>query len=137
MTNPAPGGGISTPATLTVTTPTPTPVITQVSPTTFYTGSQSNTIGVLGGNLSADSVIQWNGTPLATTYSSSLNGVGYLSAVVPSTLFASPGTATVTAATPTATPPTSNALTVTISNPPAPTLTSLYPSADQSIPQPR
>jgi trimeric autotransporter adhesin len=128
--NPTPGGGTSSAAPLTVlipvTPPTPvlTPVINEVFPNQFLTGSQSSTITVFGTNLNSGSVVQWNGTPLATT-----NFGLSLSAVVPSTLLTTAGTANITVTNSGATPPTSQAVTVTISNPPSPTLTSLSPNA--------
>jgi uncharacterized repeat protein (TIGR01451 family) len=127
--NATPGGGTSAAATLTVSTPTPTPAITSVSPTQFFIGTQANTIGVYGTNLSSSSVVQWNGTALTTTLMSTYTGAAYLSAVIPATLLTSPGTANITVVNSTANLSTSNAVAVTISNPPAPTLTYISPSA--------
>lgn len=125
--NPTPGGGTSTAASLSVVAALPQPRITSVSPSTVYVGSADTAITVYGANLSANSSIEWNGVPLATTYFS-----GYFSdlvATVPAADFASTGTASVTVVTPGANPPTSNQLSVTLVNPPAPTLTGLSPNA--------
>jgi hypothetical protein len=53
----------------------------------------------------------------------------FITAAVPASLLATVGTATITVNSTTATPALSNAVTVTIANPPAPTLTSLYPNS--------
>jgi uncharacterized repeat protein (TIGR01451 family) len=124
VSNATTSGGSSTPATLTVTNAT-TPVITSVYPTQFTVGLGGGYLGIFGSNFNANSVVQWNGTALATTDTSG----SYLSAVVPASFAATVGTANITVVNSTATPPTSNAVTVSIVNPPAPTLTSIYPSS--------
>ncbi len=144
VTNPAPGGGTSPIAYLSVGQPLTTPVITAVSPTTFIVGSPATTITVTGtgfvpnGNsttlasTSTLSVVQWNGVNLPTNYSFSFNGTTTpsveLIATVPASDLTATGTASITVNTPNASPSTSNAVTVTISNPPVPTLTGLSPS---------
>jgi trimeric autotransporter adhesin len=136
---PAPGGGTLRGTFLDILPPTPTPVITQVSPTQFTVGSGATTITVYGTNLvpaltfpvipSSFSVL-WNGTALtAQEWGSPGYGAEFITAVVPASLLASKGTATITVSSATSTPSTSNALTVTIGNPPPPTLTSLSPNA--------
>ncbi len=130
VANPAPVGGTSTITYVTVATPTPTPVITQVSPTQFLVGSPTSYLSVYGTGLTTLTTIQWNGTTLAGPYSyyNYSTGIGYTTYVyvaVPATLTATVGTATVTATTPTAVQPLSNALSVSITNPPVPTLTSI------------
>ena len=127
--NPTPGGGTSTALSLGVVAATlPGPQITLVSPSTIYTGSPNTAIAVGGTGFTANSVIQWNGTPLQTAL---ITGYGYidLTATVPAADLTSAGTASVTVETPGASPSTSNAVSVTIANPPAPTLTSMYPNA--------
>jgi hypothetical protein len=131
VVNAAPGGGTSPAATLTLAAPTPTPVLTQVSPTSFLAGSAVSEIYVYGSNLTAQSVIQWNGTALSTGYGTIYSGAGYtyyLAATVPANLLTTVGTASITVSAPTA-PALSNALPVSIVNPPAPTLTSVSPSS--------
>jgi hypothetical protein len=127
VTNPTPGGGTSPVASFTVAVPGSTPVITSVSPSSIIAGSPDTVISIGGAGFLPTSVVQWNGVPLVTFYSTGNFGV-FLGATVPAADLASPGTASVTVSTPTATPPLSNASPVTIINPPAPTLTSIYPS---------
>jgi trimeric autotransporter adhesin len=124
-TNPAPGGGISAVANLTVSAPTPTPVISSVSPNSFIAGSAETSINIVGTSFTSSSIVDWNGSPLVT----SLYYGGELTATVPEADLTTAGTASVTVNTPTATPSLSNAVTVSITNPPAPTLTSIYPTA--------
>ena len=50
-----------------------------VTPNSAAVGSPGTTITIYGAGFFADSVVQWNGTPLATTY----NGTNSLTAVVP------------------------------------------------------
>lgn len=126
VTNPAPGGGTSPVANLTIALLTPTPVITSVTPNPLIAGSSDTFISVAGTGFTSNSVVLWNGSPL-------ISGISYypassIYATVPAADLTTAGTASVTVKTPTANPSLSNALTVNITNPPAPTLTSLYPS---------
>ena len=138
-TNPTPGGGTSLARTLPVAAPTPTPVISSVSPSSLIVGSPDTQITVSGTNLFPASttgftsvsatVAQWNGTPLVTTgYGSIGANTEYIIATVPASLLAATGTATITVNSPSALNPLSNALTVSIGNPPVPTLTSISPN---------
>ncbi len=133
VVNPAPGGGMSPVAALGVTASASyTPVITSVSPTSFTAGPSDTYISVYGLNLTAASTIQWNGTALMTQFGTAYNGYGsstYLLGNVPASLVSTAGSATVTVYNSTASVPLSNSLTVTIVNPPAPTLTSISPSS--------
>lgn len=91
-------------------------------------------LNVYGTGLTTSSTIQWNGTTLPGPFSYGYGYSGtatqiYVIASVPATLLATAGTASVTATTPTAVQPVSNALPVSIVNPPAPTLTAISPSA--------
>ena len=124
VTNPAPGGGTSTPASLAVNLPTPTPVLQSLSPAQFILGSPDSLLLVSGLNFTNKSVVQWNGNPLATSYSASTR----LYATVPGTLLGAVGSANITVSAPTATPSTSNALPLTIVPPPAPTINSVSPN---------
>jgi hypothetical protein len=126
VTNPTPGGGTSPSASLTVAPPSQTPVITTVTPNSFLAGSPDSSITVNGTGFTQSSVVQWNGIALNTTYFYYYSP--YLYAVVPAADLATAGSANITVITPTATPSTSNAVAVAITNPPAPTLTSIYPS---------
>ena len=143
VVNPAPGGGTSRSLALRVAAATATPVITTLSPSSFVAGSSDSTIAVYGSNLFSGSLtlgsnapviygtVLWNGTALTTSlYSSYFNNVptSYLVATVPAALLAKTGTASVTVTSLTSTPALSNALSVSITNPPAPTLTSISPN---------
>ena len=120
--NPSPGGGTSF-AFLPVAAQTATPVISSVSPTQFVRGSGTGYLQVLGSGITENSVVQWNGTPLSTSYSP-----GFLLVTIPETLLAESGTASITVISATATPPLSNAISVSIVDPPVPALTSISPS---------
>ncbi len=143
VVNPSPGGGTTRSQTLTVLPQTPTPVITQVQPTQFYVQEGAATIEVIGTNLFsqistgpytyetfATSTVFWNGTALSTqSYGSYSSTSEYIFATVPAGLLSSAGPATITVSSATSTPAVSNALTVTVSNPPVPTLTSIAPDS--------
>ena len=128
VVNPAPGGGTSSAATLTVAGAIPTPVITQLYPTSLTVGSPATTLYVSGSNLASTQTVQWNGSPLVSALFTDNYGDVYLSANVPANLLASAGTVQVIVLSPTSTPILSNALPITIGNPPAPTLSAISPS---------
>ncbi|HVG26932.1 MAG TPA: IPT/TIG domain-containing protein, partial [Acidobacteriaceae bacterium] len=83
----------SQPATVNVINPT---APFSLSPSSAAVGSPDVKATVYGGGFFADSVVQWNGTPLATTYSSSTS----MSVTIPAALLSSPGSARITIATP-------------------------------------
>jgi hypothetical protein len=97
------------------------PVLSSLSPSSALAGTNGLTLSVIGGNFTPNSVVQWNGTSLATTFVSS----NQLTAVVPANLLAQASTASVTVLTPGV--GSSAALTFTIVAPPflVPTLSSL------------
>ena len=127
VVNPSPGGGTSAAGMINVAAATPTPVLTSVNPASFVVGTGNSYLSVYGTNLTASTVVLWNGTPLSTGYYLSGSTIYLLSAAVPANLLAATGTASITTTTPTALQPISNALSVGITNPPAPTLTSISP----------
>lgn len=135
--NPAPAGGMSQSASLAVVSSSapaqPTPVISSVNPTSFIANSPASSLTVSGSNLDQNGVILWNGSALPTTYSQyygyGSSPISYLNASVPPSLIASVGTASITVSESAADPSVSNALTVSIVNPPVPTLTSISPNA--------
>ena len=138
VTNPAPGGGTVQLAWLDILPQTPTPVLTQVSPSQFVVGSGATTITVTGSNLfsltnfpvlPSSFALLWNGTPLAVQQWGNGYGADTITATVPASLLTALGTATITVSSATATPAISNALTVSITNPPPPTLTSISPAS--------
>jgi hypothetical protein len=122
VTNPSPGGGTSPAATLTIAPQ----LITSVTPSSIVAGTPGTTITVSGFGFSTASIVQWNGSPLLTTINWFF-GALQLVATVPAADLASVGTASVTVSTPGLTPAISNAVTVSITNAPAPALTSIYP----------
>jgi uncharacterized repeat protein (TIGR01451 family) len=128
VTNAAPGGGTSPAASLVVSPPTPTPVITTVNPTQFIISSSPAAMQVVGTGFTTKSVVQWNGTSLATSYYTNGSTVIYLLATVPASLLTTATTASVTVSSPTANPGTSNAISVSVTNPPPPTITSISPN---------
>ena len=131
VSNPAPGGGSSPAVTLSIVTPPSTPVITSISPTSILVGSGVTSIEVTGTGLATNTVIQFNGAALPTTYANIYSGTSIvlgLFANIPASDLAVTGTASITAYTSNATPSGSNAQTLTIVNPPVPTLTSLSPA---------
>src|SRR5262249_35463498 len=87
-------------------------------------GSASFTLTVNGSNFAGSSVVQWNGTPLPTTYVSRTQ----LQAVVPASNLAEEGTASVTVATSGGSPSHAQAFTI-IDQPPMVTVdTNLTPN---------
>lgn len=131
--NPTPGGGTSPAVVLPVTASSQTPVLSSVTPNQINVNSPATTISVLGTNLTSQSIVQWNGMNLSTVSNTCyLPGYGYtacLIATVPANLLTTIGTDNVTVSSPTPTPAISNALPVNVTNPAAPTLTSLSVSA--------
>ncbi|MDQ2737398.1 MAG: FG-GAP repeat protein [Actinomycetota bacterium] len=90
--NPDPNGGASLPATFTVTAPE---TAASVKPTLVSVG-QSFTLTVTGSNFANGATVQFNGTPLATTFVSPTT----LTAMVPGNLDTAVGTAQVTVVDP-------------------------------------
>ena len=64
--NPSPGGGTSAVATFTVNNPVP--AVTAVSPGSALAGSGDATLDLTGTGFVSSSVVNWNGTPLTTTF---------------------------------------------------------------------
>jgi hypothetical protein len=93
--NPAPGGGNSNIANLSLAGISAT--ISAVSPSSVAAGGSAFTLTVLGANFTVASFVSWNGKGIPTTYI----GPDQLSALVKSSDFAFPGTATVTVEDPT------------------------------------
>lgn len=70
VTNPTPGGGVSSPVTFNVV-PNPQPVLTGMYPATAAVGTPSLTLTLNGSGFSPNSVVRWNGSDRATTFVSS------------------------------------------------------------------
>jgi hypothetical protein len=64
--NPAPGGGSSVAVNFTVNNPPPE--LTAVSPASVVAGSSQQTLTVAGTGFVPSSVVDWNGTPLTTSW---------------------------------------------------------------------
>jgi hypothetical protein len=127
VTNPAPGGGTSTPA-VTFTVNNPVPTVTTLSPTNINAGSGQFTLTVNGTNFVNGSVVKFGGATKATTFVSA----NQLTATILAADVATAGTpgVTVTNAAPgggTSTP----AVTFTVNPPnnPLPTVTTINPTS--------
>ena len=94
-------------------TSNPVPSLTSISPASAVAGSAAFIMNVTGTNFINGSVVNWNGSALTTTYTSSTQ----LSASIPAADIASAGSASVTVFTPAPGGGTSSAQTFTISNP--------------------
>jgi hypothetical protein len=110
-------------ATLTLTINNPVPTISSISPTSTLAGSVQFTLTVNGTNFVSSSTVNWNGSPLVTTFVSSIK----LTAIVPAANVATAGTAAITVVNPAPGGGTSNSVTFTINNP-GPTISSLSPT---------
>jgi hypothetical protein len=125
VSNPTPGGGTSGAVTFAINNPAPS--MTSLSPSSATAGGAAFTLTVNGGNFVAGSVINWNGTPLITTYVTTVK----LTAQVPATDISTSGSASVTVSNPTPGGGTSSSATFTISGAtnPVPSISSLSPSS--------
>ncbi len=104
-------GNSGTSQTLAVTVPYPAPTLSALSSSSAVAGAPAFTLTLTGtGFISGASVVQWNGSALATTFVSGTK----LKATVPNSLLASAGTAQVTAVNPAPGGGVSNAKTFTI-----------------------
>jgi hypothetical protein len=103
--------------------------VASLSPATATAGSGGFTLTVNGTGFTADAGVLWNSTPLATA----VVGAGQVTAVVPASLVALPGAASIAV---TAGGVTSNAATFTIALPPAPTVTLTGPTSIGPAQQP-
>jgi hypothetical protein len=127
VVNPAPGGGTSGALTFTINPSNPLPTLSALSPPSALAGATGFTLTVTGGGFVAGaSVVQWNGTALATTYVSA----SQLTAAVPASDIASAGSASVTVVNPTPGGGTSGAISfsITATNP-VPALAALSPAS--------
>jgi len=69
--NPEPGGGFSNELILNIAPGNPVPSVSSLSPNTVLSGSGAFTLTVNGSNFVNGAVVQWNGSPRATTFGSS------------------------------------------------------------------
>jgi hypothetical protein len=113
------GGVTSAGVPFTVTTASPT--ITSLSPTSATAGGVGFTLTVNGSNFDSSAKVNWNGSVLATTYVSATQ----VTAAVPASLIASPGTSSITVTTSAGTSAASN-FTVQLG---LPTITGMNPTS--------
>ncbi len=127
VVNPAPGGGASNALIFTVTPPNPVPVLTSLAPNTAAVGGPAFNLTVTGSLFVNGAVVNWNGTPRPTAFTSATE----LVAQIPATDIASVGVASVTVVNPAPGGGVSNALLFTISDQPnpVPAITALNPSS--------
>ena len=105
----------------------PKPSLKAMSPTTAQAGGTAFTLTVTGKSFSPGSLVEWNGSPLVTTFLS----VSQMTTKVPASLIANPGTSTVTVFTSSPGGGTSaTSLTFTITPAPSnvPTINSISPT---------
>jgi hypothetical protein len=123
-----PDAQISNGATFTINAANnPVPVLNGISPSAASAGGPQFTLTLNGSSFISSSQARWNGQPLTTTFVSTTQ----LTAVVPASLIAVPGSATVTVFNPTPGGGTSAGRIFTISggqSMPPPGITSLSPS---------
>jgi hypothetical protein len=125
VVNPAPGGGTSTAASFTINPSNPVPSVASLLPTSAAAGAAGFTLTVGGSGFVAASAVDWNGTPLTTTYVSATQ----LTAAVPASDLTDAGSASVTVFSPAPGGGSSNTLSFgIIANNPAPLVTSLSPT---------
>jgi uncharacterized protein (TIGR03437 family) len=86
---------LTVPVTLTVL-PAGAPAIASLAPSSAIAGGPAFTLMVNGAGFLSGAAVQWNGSPLATSYVSG----NQLTAAVPASLLAAPGSAAVTAVNP-------------------------------------
>src|SRR5579884_314621 len=118
-----PDGTTTSPTTFNIVNPVPS--ISSISPTSTYQGSGAFTLTVNGSKFLSSSVVNWNGTPLTTTFVSG----SQLTASVPASDVGSVGIASVTVVTPSPGGGASNAQTFTITSVPTPVLSSISPTS--------
>jgi hypothetical protein len=123
---PAPGGGTSGASSFSIYTSAPVPSVSSISPASIAAGSAAFPLVVYGANFISSSTIMWGATPLTTQYASATE----LMAVVPASLVASAGTASITVQTPTPGGGTSGASNFSIYTPaPVPSISSISPTS--------
>ena len=98
------------------------PTLTSISPNTVIAGSSNLTVTATGTNFVSTSTINWNGTPLTTTFVNATS----LTAIIPATNLSTTGTDSIKIET--SGVGTSASLPFTVTAQPAPTLTSITPT---------
>lgn len=122
VNNPPPGGGDT--ASIVFTVNNPAPAVASTSPPSITAGGPAFTLAVTGANFVSESAVQWNGANRATTFVSGAQ----LTALIPQSDIASPGTPAITVSSPAPGGGTSSPVSFTI-NSPVPVLSSLSPAS--------
>jgi hypothetical protein len=122
VTNPEPGGGVSTPITFQVQNPSPT--LASLSPSGGFTGAGDTQITLTGTGFSISSQVTFNGTATSTTYVDT----SHLQATLSAGQLATAGTVAVGVQNPLPGGGTSGTLNFAISNP-APSIMSVTPAS--------
>jgi hypothetical protein len=124
VANPDSGGGSSSAIVFTITATNPVPTITSLAPVSALAGTAPFTLTVNGTNFVLSSVVNWNGTALATTFVSATS----VTAQVPAGDIAASGSANITVTNPAPGGGTSGTWTFPINNP-VPAISSLSPAS--------
>ena len=119
-----PGGTATSASAFTVLLPNPAPTISSLSPASAVAGSGAVTLVVTGTGYVSGSVVQFDGLALPTVFGSATQ----LTATIPATALATPGTYAVAVVTPTPGGGTSASLSFTVL-PPAPTVAGFTPTS--------
>ena len=117
-----PGGTATSTGTFTVTVPVVVPVLTSLTPGTRVSGGPALTLTIAGTGFTATSTVSFNGVSYAQASSTATSLVVTIPAGALATAGSFPVTVTNAAGT-------SNALTFTVTAPPAPTITSFTPTS--------
>ncbi len=123
VSSPTATPSLSNAVTVTIANP-PAPTLTSLYPNSGLVNT-ATTVTLSGTGFTANSSVLLNGSSIATTYENSTE----LMATIPASSITSPGTVNLSVTTPAPGGGTSGTLPFTASNPPAPTLTSIYPNA--------
>jgi len=123
VTNPSPGGGISSAQTFTINNPAPT--TSSLSPTSATAGGAGFTLTVNGTGFVSGSIVKFNGVAKATSFVRSAQ----VTAAITAADIATAGTVSVVVTNPAPGGGASNAQTFTINNPANLTITSLSPAS--------
>lgn len=114
VTTPAPGGGTSSPLTLTIVAPNPAPAISSLAPSSATAGGPAFTLTVNGTGFLSSSTVAWNGSNRPTTFVSAAQ----LTASIPAADIQSAGTTPITVTNPVPGGGISAAVTFTTTAPP-------------------
>jgi uncharacterized protein (TIGR03437 family) len=107
---------------LTFTIAAPTPAISALSPNSVAAGGPAFSLTITGSGFVSGATVQWNGSPLATTFVSATQ----LTALVLAANVATASSASVTVLNPGSAP--SNSLTLTVTAPLTPTISNVAPA---------